>query len=348
MLRDFLSLHAAFLKAFALHRIHNGQSAPANLDSLMNSVTRLWKKHTVTREDIQRILAIYELDVSTHFSGRLLEHQEGPFRLTMTGSGSVGCNVEYVGWGGNRTSNCRWDEYNLQKLYEGEIESTWISYRNIPTCWLFGNIGSFPRLSFAVGIQTQARKAKAEAARREIVCLSTQAQNRPGAQFGVQTSNATDIGEITTSEIVRNRTLSLMDRVRAKASADLSSISPSSEALVRRYALGRISEVVEILRMKQQRRLSTNFKSSVHSSPSKVRCKVSFSMTQLIGDIKGSLAVPLGDAEIKMCVKILEDEIPGFWLSTYAVGSAQSIILNGSGLSGVEVSRILESKENVK
>lgn len=344
VLQDFVSLHAAFLKAFTLHIGHNGQSAPANLDSLLNSVTRIWKKHTVIPEDIQRILAIYELDVSTHFSGRLLKHQEGPFKLTMTGSGSIGCNVEYVGWGSRRTTNCQWNEYNLQKLYEGEIESTWISYRSIPTCWLFGDIRSFPKLEFAVGVQTQARQARAETARREILGLSTQAQNRPGAQFGTQSSNKPENAGAHTSEVVKSRTMSLLDRVRAKASATPSS-SQSSEASVRRYAIGRISEVVDILRMKQQQKMSSSFNSSVHSSPSKVRCKVSFSMTQLINDIKGSLAVPLGDAEIRMCVKILQDEIPGFWLSTYTVGTVESVILNGTGLSGVEVKRILEAKK---
>ncbi|KAJ9611089.1 hypothetical protein H2200_004272 [Cladophialophora chaetospira] len=345
VLRDFVSLHSAFLKAFSLHIVHNGQTAPANLNSLMNSVTRLWKKRTVAREDIQRILAIYELDVSTHFSGRLLKHQEGPFKLTMTGCDYIHCNVEYVAWGNKRSANMRWDEYNLQHLYEAEIEGLWISARGIPTCWVNGELRNFPKLDFEVGIQTQARKAKAEAARREILGLSTQAQNRPGAQFAAQVNKVNDNEEVQKPQAVKDRTLSLLDRVRAKAAASSSATTETPEAVLRQYALGRITEVVDILRMKQQRKMSSSFMSSVHSSPSKVRSKVSFSMNQLISDIKGSLRVPLGDAEIGMCFKILENEVPWSWLSTYTVGTVQSVILHGTGLSGVEVKRILEEKE---
>ncbi|ETI29587.1 hypothetical protein G647_02040 [Cladophialophora carrionii CBS 160.54] len=344
VLQDFVSLHAAFLKAFSLHIVHNGQTAPANLASLSGSVTRLWKKHTVSKEDIQRMLAIYELDVTTHFSGRLLKHQEGPFKLTMTGSDYVRYTVEYVGWGSNRLTSSRWDEYNLQQLYEAEVEGLWISSRKNPNCWVHGEVRNFPKLDFAVGVQTQARRAKAEAARREILGLSTQAQNRQGAQFAVQPIKDTQDAEVQKPETVKNRTLSLLDRVRAKAVVTASAASESPDAVIRRYAVGRISEVVEILRMKQQRKLSSTFISSVHSSPSKVRSKVSFSMNQLINDIKDSLRIPLGDSEIRMCFKILESEIPGTWLSTHAFGAVQSVILSGPGLSGVKVKKILDEQ----
>ena len=344
VLQDFVSLHAAFLKAFSLHIVHNGQSAPANLDSLMATVTRLWKKHSVTKEDIQRILAIYELDVSTHFSGRLLKHQEGPFKLTMTGSDFVRYNVEYAGWGHNRSAHTRWDEYNLQHLYEAEIEGLWISARGNPTCWVNGEVLNFPKLDFAMGVQTQARKSKAEAARREILGLSAEAQKRPGAQFPAQPNQVTEDEEVQKPQIVKDRTLSLLDRVRAKAAASASATSETPEAVIRRYSIGRIAEVVDILRMKQQRKLSSSFMSSVHLSPSKVRSKASFSMNQVIGDIKGSLRIPLGEAEIRMCFKILENELPGMWLSTYTVGAVQSVILNGSGMSGSEVRKLLEEK----
>ena len=347
-LRDFVSLHSAFLKAFSLHLVHNGQSVPANLDNLMSSITRLWKKHTVTRDDIQRILAIYELDVSTHFSGQLLKHQDGPFKLTRTGSDNIRCNIEYVGWGNNRTSNSQWDEYNLQQLYEAGIESLWIASRSNPTCWVNSQIVNFPKLDFEMGAQSQQRKSKAEATRRDVLGLSTQGQNQASAKSASQTTELSRNNETEKPQMVKDRTMSLLDRVRAKAAASASSTSQTPEAITRRYALGRISEVVEILRMKQQRKLSSGFVSSVHSSPSKVRFKVSFSLNQLILDIKGSLQVPLGDAELRMCFKILQDDLPGTWLSMYSVGSVQSVILNGSGLSGIEVKRILDEQEKMR
>ncbi|KIX92269.1 uncharacterized protein Z520_12015 [Fonsecaea multimorphosa CBS 102226] len=348
VLQDFVSLHAAFLKAFTLHIVHNGQSTPADLGSLLNSVTRLWKKHTVAREDIQRMLAIYELDVATHFSGRLLTHQEGPFKLTMTGADFVRYNVEYVGAGGKRPANPRWDECGLQRLYEAEIEACWISQRNNSACWVHGAIRNFPRLNFDVGMETQVRKAKAETARREILGLSSEAQNRAGAQFSMHTSNNSESNEANTPRIVKDRTLSLLDRVRAKALVNSTMTAQSAEATLRRYAVGRIAEVVEILRMRQQRKLSSNFVSCIHSSPSKVRGKVSFSMHQLINDIKSSLAVPIGDAEVRMCIHILQDEVPGMWVSVYTVGTVESVILNGPGLSGAEVKKIIDEKEGTR
>jgi hypothetical protein len=112
--------------------------------------------------------------------------------------------------------------------------------------------------------------------------------------------------------------------------------------------MGRIGEVVDILRLKQQQKLGSSFVSSVHSSPGKVRGKVSFSLKQLISDIKGSLAVPMPDAEVRKCFEILANDMPGMWLSIHTVGILQSIVLNGPGPSGTEARKILEQNEKIR
>ena len=137
--------------------------------------------------------------------------------------------------------------------------------------------------------------------------------------------------------------MSLLDRVRAKGLA--ASSAPDSLAVLRRRAIGRISEVVEILRMKQHQKLGSSFHSSIHSSPSKVRGRVSFSLNQLVNEIKGSLPVPMGDTEIRKCFEILAKDVPGMWLSIHTVGILQSVVLNGQGLSGMEVKKILDEDE---
>ncbi|KAJ9625371.1 uncharacterized protein PV06_07603 [Exophiala oligosperma] len=340
VLRDFVSMHDAFLRAFSLHRVHNGRSAPADLGSLLTSVTRLWKKRAVTQDDIQRMLAIYELDASSDvISGQLLRHQDSPFRLNLNGSDVLRYSVEYV------QPNQEYDEKNLQQSYEVEIEAVAISQRQNLSGLLSKDGHALPRLEFSVGLQTQARKAKASAARREILGLSTQAQNRPGSQFSSHASSSSGGNDLQTPQVVKDRTLSLLDRVRAKALANSSAAPPSPEAILRRRAIGRIGEVVDILRLKQQQKLGSRFDSSVHSSPGKVRGKVSFSLKQLVGDIKGSMAIPMADSEVRKCFEVLAQELPGMWLSIHTVGILQSVVLNGPGPSGTEAKRVLEEKE---
>ncbi|KAL2399798.1 hypothetical protein ABEF93_001078 [Exophiala dermatitidis] len=356
-LQDLVSLHDAFIRAFTLHTVHHGKSAPADLATIMASVTRLWKKRTVRKEDIQRMLAMYELDEASSsdpMAGQLLKHKNGPFRLTLTLSGgdAVRYNVEYLGsakcGNGNRELDPSFDGKGLQQSYEAQVRAVFTSQCSREQAdWRLlddGDMSQFPRLELTMGVQTQARKLKAATARKEILGLSSQAQTRSGAQFPSATSTSANTGGIETPAVVKDRTLSLLERVRAKALAS-SIITPETpEAIVRRYAMGRIQEVVEILRMLQQRKLASNFNSSVHSSPSKVRGKVSFSLHQLINDIKGSLAAPLGEAEIKMCITILANDVPGMWVSVFTVGKVQSVVLNGPGLSGIEVKKMLDER----
>lgn len=342
-LKDLLSLHSAFLRAFSLHLVHNGNSSAADLDSLMRSVTRLWKKHTVSKEDIQRMLAIYELgSPDDHALGQALKHKESPFKLNILGSDILRHSVEYVA--GNNT-NQSYDEKRLQKQYEVEVEAAFITQRKNLSSWLHKDIRFFPRLEFSVGLQTQARRYKASAARTEILGLSALAQNQPVPHLPAQADQYNKDDALHSPQVVKERTLSLLDRVRSKALANSAS-TPDPLAVLRRRAIGRISEVVEILRMKQQQKLGSSFNSSIHSSPGKVRGKVSFSLNQLVNDIKGSLPVPMGEAEIRKCFDILANDVPGLWLSIHTVGILQSIVLNGPGLSGMEVKKILDEDEN--
>ncbi|KIV82328.1 hypothetical protein PV11_04447 [Exophiala sideris] len=336
-LRDLITLHSSFLRAFSLQLVHNGNYSTAELSSLMSSVTRLWKKHTINKEDIQRMLAIYELgSPSDHALGQSLKHKDSPFKLNLAGGGALRYSVEYV-------ASKAYDEKKLQEQYEVEVESAFITQRKNPLSWLHKDIRLFPRLEVSIGLQTQARKYKASTARAEILGLSSQAQSRPGSQFPANADQANKVDGVNTPQVVKDRTLSLLDRVRAKGLA--SSGAPDSLAVLRRRAVGRISEVVEILRMKQQQKLGSSFNSSIHSSPGKVRGRVSFSLNQLVNEIKGSLPVPMGDVEIRKCFEILANDVPGLWLSIHTVGILQSVVLNGQGLSGMEVKKILDEDE---
>lgn len=348
ILQDYTSLHRAFLRAFGLHRVHNGNSSPADLSSLLGSVTRLWKKNTVTKEDIQRLLAIYELGSCGVPTDHILQHKQGPFTLTLTGTGIPRYSVEYVGGSKTSTGAPAFNEVNLQKSYEVQVDEVFDCQRNNPESWLHKDVRACPRLEFSIGTQTQARKDKASAARKEILGLSSQAQNRPGSQFSMPTNTYSEVNEIQTPQVVKDRTLSLLDRIRSKALANSTATPQTSESILRRRAIGRISEVVEMIRMKQQRKVGSGFNSSIHSSPSKVRGKVSFSLNQLVSDIKGSMAVPMDASEVRKCIDLLAHDVPGVWLSVYTVGSVESVVLNGPGLSGVHVKKILLDDEALR
>jgi hypothetical protein len=144
-----------------------------------------------------------------------------------------------------------------------------------------------------------------------------------------------------TTQALKARTLSLFDRVRAKHLANSTTTTPTTDEILRHSAIGRIDEIVEILRMKQQQKLSATYMSSAHTSPGKTRGKVSFSMMQLVNDIKTSLSVPIGSEEIKKCIEILANEVAGGWCEVFDMGTVKSVILNGNGMSGVVVKKML-------
>jgi len=346
-LRDLVSLHESFLRAFSLHAAHHGPVVPADLGDVMGTVTRLWKKHTVTKEDIQRMLGLYEIGADVENCRSILAHKNGPFKLTTSGIGRTSRTwVEYVGGPPRMMTPAPFNADNLQALYKAEVEAVFISQRSNPTSFVYDTLANYPLLASIMGVQTLARKQHASARRTEILSLSSQTP----VPSRVKSSTGSGDSQSTTAQIpesVKARTLSLIDRVRAKQLANASNSQPSQEAIVRHHAIGRVAEVVEILRMKQQQKLSSRFVSAVHASPSQVRGKVSFTLNQIVDEIRGSVSVPIGDQEVRMCIKILATEMPGFWLSTFELGGIQSVVLNGPGASGAEVKKVLEDKEKM-
>ena len=83
------------------------------------------------------------------------------------------------------------------------------------------------------------------------------------------------------------------------------------------------------------------------TSPTKPGQRVSFSMKQLQTEIKDSARVPLGDDEIKLCLKMLaEEESTKNWLklldSGVGDGTSVFVVLEGRGMPGRDVQKILE------
>jgi len=76
---------------------------------------------------------------------------------------------------------------------------------------------------------------------------------------------------------------------------------------------------------------------------------VSFSMKQLQSEIRDSVSVPIGDEEVRLCLRILAEESPGGWMRILESGvgdrKASFVVLEGAGLVGRNVQKMLEEKK---
>lgn len=325
------SLHKSFLKAFTIHIAHNGPTAPADLTSLLGTVTRIWKKHTISREDIQRMLAIYEMGSDFQATSKTLKFRNSPFKLNMAGLGNtVRYHVEFCG--SQNLGQLSYEEQKLQDLYELQLEKSFTNQHGKTATWLSDDSSLLPRLEFEMGVQTQIRKEKASSARNHILGSPANHKTLAIPQNGPQGAGQSGSEELSRPQALKARTLSLFDRVKAKQLANSCKEAPTSESILRSRAIGRIDDVVDILRMKQQQKLGAS---------SQARSKISFGLNQIIHDIKSSLSVPIAEEEIHMCITILAKDVPGTWLTTFTMGKVQTVILNGSGMSGLETKRML-------
>lgn len=285
------------------------------------------------------MLAIYEIGSNPEAMSKTLKFKNSPFKLNMAG---LGDNLRYhIEYRGIQISNqSPYEEHKLQKLYEQQLEEAFIAQQGKSNSWLHDEVSLLPQLGFEMGVQTQVRREKASLARKHILGVPTSNQSLVTPQAVAQKTDQASSEENCPTQTLKARTLSLFDRVRAKQLANSTTSGPTTESILRSRAIGRIDDVVDILRMKQQQKLGSTLGSSL-TSPSKPRSKVSFGMNQVIHDIKSSLSVPIADEEIRMCINILAKDVPGAWLTTFSMGSVQTIILNGSGMSGIEIKRML-------
>lgn len=320
-------------------------------------------------EDIQRMLALYEISAEQDRSAALradydVVHKEGPFQLTASGTpGSMRVCIEYVGARdlyAARIMRSPFSEKDLQQLFELDLLCLYRASRNksnIHLSFLSGPLTGFPLLSCTIGTQSAIRQDKSSARRAEILSISNASQQRQQKKLSTQAvpfpeTTTTDKTDIEAANAVPSRTQSLFDRIAARQAVKTSSHPPTAADILRRHAVGRINEIVEILRMKQHQKSvgRSHLLSNTHStSPTKLGQRVSFSMKQLQIEIKDSASVPLGDEEIKLCLKMLaEEDSTKKWLKLLdsGVGDRTSVfvVLEGCGMPGRDVQKILETE----
>ncbi len=302
------------------------------------------------------MLAIYELRADVALSGGSdLIQSLGPFKLATAGS----CNsIEFIGQrkkaGGPLSTS--FVEKDLQKSYRSHIyglESAWIKHQREHLSFFDedASLDDFPKLAFSVGTQTATRNAQASQQRAEILKLSSAAQirNEKTSVLGRDPVAELISHEITSTE---RKKQDLLGRIKAKELALKARGKPTAQQVLRKHALDRIVEVVDVLRMMQQQQKgeskskaydtnTNNFDSANRSG------KVSFNRTQIKDNIKSSTSVPISDEEVMMCLKMLSEELDGDWVQMVETRSTMKtvfIVIEGQGMSGKEVQRRLAAK----
>lgn len=324
-LEELKSLHASFTQALAVHYAHHGMRNSVSLSVLMPSMTRLWKKRTVTLPDIQRMLAVWELNVSNTAASEL-PVVRSPFKLVVTGIGiHRQTMLEHI----TETASTTFVENELHKSYISEIErlDTLAEHDEQLSSIINAAFGIFPRLKCEMGSQTAARQERVTAIKHSIL---TKPSDPDFSKL-----NISDASEPKTrEEKLKSRTLGLFDRLKAKQAANATSVQQTPAELLRRRALHRMPEILDMLRLRQSQKLNTLFRSDLHGMPGVTRTstmKVSFSLEQLVQEITDSNRTPVASDEIREAIAILGREVPDTWCSVFAGDGLKCVTLQGEG-----------------
>jgi hypothetical protein len=312
--QELVSIFSALLKAFALHRAHNGPATPAELSALLESVTRLYQKRSVTVNDLQRILGVFEKDDNMNDVAWEARHGRGPFQLKIVGIGSTRRQLLEL------QQSADFSERELQGRFEALLDTFLQQHGR--------TVQDIPLLAFEMGAQTAIRQNKASGTLKHIM-------SGRKTELSMDELSISDAGE-NTNTTIKSRTLSLFDRVKAKQLANAAIDTPSAEALRRKHAVARMAEVIEILRMKQQQKLRGYGGAGAGG-------KVSFAWKQLLGELRASMAIPMGDDELKLCLEILSKEVNDGWCTVFELGSSKSVVLMGTPRSGSEIAKALKA-----
>lgn len=332
-LLELIAIHKTFTQALGLHYAHNGTSSTVSLSLLLPAITRLWKRRTVCLQDIQRMLALWESTLST--SGRELDHNKGPFKLVSVGSGTnEQVNLE-------RTTNLTisgFDQNELQSRYERLVDVLYEQAQSDRNSYsfVFETLLHFPKLRCTTGTCTRAAQTKFDTIRKQILGRPQKTSNSEPDLSKLNISDpCAQPKPLKLEDRLKCRTLGLFDRLKAKQLANSTSgAAPTSAELLRRRALHRMPDLIDVLRLKQSQKLNHLFRSDLHGSPSTTRAtktKVSFSLEQLVQEIRDSGRVPIAPEEIRECLQILGCEVPDTWCSVYSGTGINCVTLQGDG-----------------
>ena len=303
--RDFVALHSAFVKALSLHFSHNGSTAPANVTDLYPTIERIWKKRKVTIEDIQRILHIQEQATPAGFSVKYRISDDGKTccveRIDSTPQASKTQFKPPV----NETELAARFARNLDSFCQ--TQETEFSPQNIPLATIHKTGAALTPRNF---VRQQLLDIRAGTIK--LKAIDNTQKNKDAAATARE------------SRVV-NRKSSLLQRIQAK-SLQQSKLPPppSKEAALRRAAVARLPEVVNVLLL-----LTPSVATTAGLSPHSP-LKKPFRWETIIQNVQDSMRNPIAKAEVEACLDILsQKEVASDWIQIITLSRFKSVVLRG-------------------
>jgi hypothetical protein len=351
-LLDLLALHSSFLTALSLHYAHNGTTVPVDLRDLTQSITLVWRKRTVTIEDVRLCVGVLGSGPSSN---------QNPFYLSDYSSEKICLEIRDE----HQMSSAlgALNEEALQGMFMVSLEFLWkvwnethgpkksISARPLATPKRRGRprkseiaqtsiqpfidsstiikfIAQLPHAEITLCSSAAAVAPLREKGRKRLrefqesahhgrtqkkLRESTGKENSPVLTHPQQAKSA----QVKITEFASVRKSNLLDRILAKQAAIASGPTPESPAeLQRKAALHRAEDVLGVLGLLAASKGSGS--------------RVSFSMAALLQSIQGSLRMPLSKEEVMKCVEVLANEVTPGYLSVVRMGAISSVVINQS------------------
>ncbi|KAK2788705.1 hypothetical protein FQN53_003214 [Emmonsiellopsis sp. PD_33] len=320
---DLTNLHSSFLTALSLHYSHNGRNTPADLNQLLPSTERIWKKRKVEKEDIQRVLYILDngSDKGSGVSFRIANYGIGKTCLEIVGANRSG-----------KQFGPPFDEAELIVRFSRNLEETWRQSvvgssgsnqqspdfaRNIPLVPIHDSTNAFTSLRIG---QQRLLDLKKGIVGLKTAGLETQHGERPASARG---SNGT-----------AGRRSGLLQRIQNKQLRQTTLAPPlSKEAILRQSAANLVEDVIGILILMRPSSTSPLISSGFVSS------KKPYKFDTIVQNIRDSLRSAISKQEIEACLDLLaQPSVAGDWIDIITVNRLKSVVLkSGRDISPQEI-----------
>ncbi|EFQ97551.1 hypothetical protein MGYG_00592 [Nannizzia gypsea CBS 118893] len=308
---DLVDLNSAFLSALSLHFAHNGAMAPANIRDLLSSTERIWNKRKVALQDIQRVLHIQGLHqpssqpqsrfrLTSYGTSTFLERKEG----TISSKSSITSPLNDKRLKAEFLSNL--EAYCVEKGDDDEKPKRDL-FRTIPLAPIHASKGS----------------VKPAGGQKTIHELFGSLKSKPTLTREPVMKQPTPLKESVSTS---NRRNGLLERMKIK-SLRQSKLPPppSKEAILKQTALGRISEVINVLLLLSPLAYKVDNTTSTSTTPA---LRKSYTMDLIIQRIEDSMRTPASREEIETCIDILsQSKVAKDWVTIVKTSQVKSVVL---------------------